>query len=145
MSKRKNITHLLPQIIERDGGEWKCHYCGCNLIPPWVTDDVEPYCVFTMSEAMPPQTMGDCDGKYTYEEVIRATEQASMGNLKYWICGWEIAPGYDVPVVDHKHPRSKGGSDHIDNLLAACWHCNQAKRDKTYEEYVKLLAVNHGS
>jgi hypothetical protein len=30
--------------------------------------------------------------------------------------------------VDHIHPRSKGGTDHPDNLVTACWDCNAGKR-----------------
>jgi hypothetical protein len=33
--------------------------------------------------------------------------------------------------VDHVHPKSKGGEDTLDNLVAACKKCNYAKRDKT--------------
>jgi hypothetical protein len=33
--------------------------------------------------------------------------------------------------VDHVWPRSKGGEDTLDNLVAACERCNYAKRDKT--------------
>ena len=31
--------------------------------------------------------------------------------------------------VDHVHPRSKGGSDSEDNLVTACFDCNQGKKD----------------
>ena len=33
--------------------------------------------------------------------------------------------------VDHVYPKSKGGADELDNLVAACKRCNYAKRDKT--------------
>lgn len=33
--------------------------------------------------------------------------------------------------VDHVYPKSKGGADELDNLVAACKKCNYAKRDKT--------------
>lgn len=32
--------------------------------------------------------------------------------------------------VDHVHPRSKGGSDDIDNLVTACESCNMGKLDR---------------
>jgi hypothetical protein len=32
--------------------------------------------------------------------------------------------------VDHVYPKSKGGQDELDNLVAACKRCNYAKRDK---------------
>ncbi len=31
--------------------------------------------------------------------------------------------------VDHDIPRSKGGSDHLNNLLPACTSCNRARQD----------------
>jgi hypothetical protein len=33
--------------------------------------------------------------------------------------------------VDHSRPRACGGSDHLNNLLAACVRCNRDKRDYT--------------
>lgn len=33
--------------------------------------------------------------------------------------------------VDHVYPKSRGGEDTMDNLVAACKRCNYAKRDKT--------------
>lgn len=33
--------------------------------------------------------------------------------------------------VDHSVPRSKGGTDHLNNLKAACIECNRQKSDKT--------------
>lgn len=38
--------------------------------------------------------------------------------------------------VEHMQPRSRGGNDHIDNLVAACAPCNQTKRTKTAEEFI---------
>ena len=35
----------------------------------------------------------------------------------------------DVPLqADHIHPKSKGGSDHDENLVTACIDCNSGKR-----------------
>lgn len=31
--------------------------------------------------------------------------------------------------IDHIHPKSKGGADDINNLIAACIDCNRGKRD----------------
>jgi 5-methylcytosine-specific restriction endonuclease McrA len=35
--------------------------------------------------------------------------------------------GQDATTVDHLLPRSKGGNDSMDNLVAACTKCNYAK------------------
>lgn len=41
-------------------------------------------------------------------------------------------PGCTVvaTTADHKVPLSHGGTNALDNLLAACLHCNSAKRDR---------------
>jgi hypothetical protein len=36
--------------------------------------------------------------------------------------------------VDHVFPKSKGGNDSMDNLVAACWECNQGKKDLIINE-----------
>lgn len=41
----------------------------------------------------------------------------------------------DVPLtIDHIIPKSKGGDDTWENLIAACVHCNNKKGDRTPEE-----------
>ncbi|MFD6095378.1 RNA-guided endonuclease IscB [Nocardiopsis flavescens] len=42
-----------------------------------------------------------------------------------------------VPLnIDHVHPRSRGGSDRVANLVLACVSCNQAKADRPVEEFI---------
>ena len=36
-------------------------------------------------------------------------------------------------VIDHMQPQAEGGSDHPDNLAAACYRCNEFKGAKTFE------------
>ncbi len=38
--------------------------------------------------------------------------------------------------VDHKRPKSKGGTDDLDNLQLLCPTCNEIKRDLTHREFV---------
>lgn len=40
-------------------------------------------------------------------------------------CG--ARPPDTVLEVDHVHPRSLGGLDHLENLKTACWNCNRGK------------------
>jgi hypothetical protein len=41
-----------------------------------------------------------------------------------------------VPLnIDHVHPRSRGGSDRVANLVLACIPCNQAKGNTPVEEF----------
>lgn len=38
-------------------------------------------------------------------------------------------PPFAVLEVDHKIPRSRGGTDDLDNLVTSCFNCNRGKRD----------------
>lgn len=42
--------------------------------------------------------------------------------------------GADANAVDHILARSRGGTNNLDNLVAACHHCNSRKHNKTPEE-----------
>lgn len=44
--------------------------------------------------------------------------------------------GPDHRTVDHRIPRSRGGSDGLANLVFACYACNQRKRDRPEDEFV---------
>jgi len=41
--------------------------------------------------------------------------------------------------LDHKHPRSRGGSDKIENLCISCKDCNRMKHDRTEAEFREFL------
>ena len=38
--------------------------------------------------------------------------------------------------VDHRTPRSRGGTHDLNNLITACRKCNSKKAYKTYEEFI---------
>ena len=42
---------------------------------------------------------------------------------------------FRVMEVDHILPRSRGGTDHPDNLQVLCSGCNRSKGDKTMAEW----------
>lgn len=62
-------------------------------------------------------------------------------------CGRTPSAHGVVLVVDHKVPRSWGGSNDPENLQPLCEDCNAGKRDyfKTFEPYAEKirLAINH--
>lgn len=45
-----------------------------------------------------------------------------------WRCAYCAKP---ANTIDHVQPRSKGGTDTWDNLVACCFRCNNTKSDKT--------------
>jgi hypothetical protein len=44
--------------------------------------------------------------------------------------GWEI---------DHSLPRARGGTDHLNNLVASCWTCNLDKSDMSYHQFRRQI------
>ncbi len=49
--------------------------------------------------------------------------------------------GMALPTVEHLPPRSRGGTDALDNLALACARCNATKRALTEDEYRAWLAA----
>ena len=41
-----------------------------------------------------------------------------------------LLDGYEFATVDHVIPRTKGGQDVIENVVLACWPCNQSKGNR---------------
>lgn len=47
------------------------------------------------------------------------------------------------PTIDHVIPKSQGGGNTRDNLVLACWTCNQAKKDRNPIEWAAdILAAS---
>lgn len=136
--KRKAVIYHAPVLAERDGG-WYCHYCGSKLVPFDVPINEAPYYQLKMTRSCHPSTLGDCDGRYTYEESMHACDLASRGLLMFWIIDWTLADGYRHAVVDHMTPVSKGGSNDLDNLVLACWECNCKKAAKPYDVFMRQI------
>lgn len=45
--------------------------------------------------------------------------------------------------IDHKTPKSKGGSDDLSNLLLTCRKCNQRKGKKDYNQFIDWLNLQN--
>jgi len=56
----------------------------------------------------------------------------TQGNCAY--CGCSLDPFGDWHI-EHAIPKSRDGSDHIDNLFPSCDACNRMKKSKTPEEF----------
>lgn len=71
-------------------------------------------------------------------------------NGRCWYCGTELiaskvgTAGKAGTVsnwfaVDHLFPKSRGGSNDLENLVPACFSCNSSKRHKTVEHFRQWL------
>ncbi len=54
-------------------------------------------------------------------------------------CGTALHP--TLFAVDHVHPKSRGGTRDLENLLPVCTPCNSGKGTKSLEDYRMYLAV----
>lgn len=72
-------------------------------------------------------------GHFTAEEFAHLCE--SRGHCCTY-CGAQTKM-----TVDHVVPLSRGGSNHIENIAPACLSCNSRKRDRTVEEFMKMVAA----
>jgi len=52
-----------------------------------------------------------------------------------WFCG------HPAETVDHAKPRSREGTNKDDNLLPACFYCNNLKSDMTICEFRRVVRV----
>jgi 5-methylcytosine-specific restriction endonuclease McrA len=80
-----------------------------------------------------------------YRNVPHRTQQASRKNIfvrdgyRCQYCGTRKKDGSELEL-EHVLPKSRGGRNTWDNLVAACRECNQKKNDRTPEEAgMKLL------
>lgn len=51
-----------------------------------------------------------------------------------WYCGVRVRNGH----IDHKNPRSRGGSNRRNNLVLACVPCNLSKNNLTAREFERM-------
>lgn len=48
---------------------------------------------------------------------------------------------YKVATFDHRHPKSLGGKDNLENLVIACTTCNEAKGNRTEAEFTHVKEI----
>lgn len=65
------------------------------------------------------------------ERLLSQQEKFAIAYQSNFTCGFCRAQvAHDNIQIDHLVPISKGGSDHRENLIAACKKCNQTKADQ---------------
>ena len=72
-------------------------------------------------------------GGMAMEADRRAEVWAKTGG-RCWYCGTQTAPWKNFHV-EHSVPKSKGGTDAIENLVPSCSTCNARKHDRDIEEF----------
>ena len=82
----------------------------------------------------------EVDAWLRFRDVFLAKKKQQVGSLKCYYCGkGNLKEEIDessgkrelsrLATIDHVKPRSKGGTDDEDNLVVACFTCNQKKAD----------------
>jgi hypothetical protein len=89
---------------------FSCRYCGTPTIPPIILR------VFS--------------ALYPVEFPFDPHWNTRVSHIAYWSVS---------ASVDHVLARSTGGGDDIDNLVTACWSCNQLKSNVPLERLEKQL------
>ena len=73
-----------------------------------------------------------------YQQGTLAGYETREYLLEVWNRQCTYCNAKDIPLqIEHIHARSKGGSNRISNLCLACEKCNQAKGNKSIEQFLK--------
>ena len=154
---------LLERIIKASSDEGDIvldPFCGCatacvaadRLDRQWVGIDLSPLAARLVRNRI--QT----EGPLYYDLVHRTdiprrtdvgrvppyrTQKHTLFGLQEGICnGCRIAFPFRNFTVDHVIPRSRGGTDHVDNLQLLCAACNSLKGSRTQAELIAALKRN---
>ncbi|MDE0239399.1 MAG: DNA methyltransferase [bacterium] len=128
-------------------------FCGCatalvsadRLQREWVGIDLSPLAVKLVNERIA-EDRGLWGGAITPDGPPRRTDMGDLPNYRTHrhrlygeqegVCvGCATHFPFRVMEVDHKLPRSKGGTDHPDNLQLLCSGCNRSKGGRTMAEW----------
>ena len=128
-------------------------FCGCattlvaadRLDRQWAGVDLSPLAVKLVEQRIAADR-GLWGGPTVLDKPPRRTDLGKLPNyrthrhrlygLQEGICaGCDTHFPFKIMEVDHILPRSRGGTDHFDNLQLLCSHCNRSKGSKTMAEW----------
>lgn len=74
------------------------------------------------------------EGRWNIHDLFENNIAKMKSDSVCWYCG-EVFEDKSQLTVDHVFPRSKGGTNDIDNIIMVCKHCNSSKRDTDLLEW----------
>ena len=159
---------LLERIIKASSNEGDMvldPFCGCAtacvaaelLGRQWIGIDISPKAVDLVKERLrQPSPLGigalyyrmlvtdrtdipqrtDIDAPKNY----RQNKHILFGQQEGVCAGCKIDFLFKIFEVDHKIPRTRGGTDHLENLQLLCPNCNRVKGNRPMEYLISQLA-----
>ncbi len=153
---------LLDRIIRASSNEGDMvfdPFCGCatalvaadRLGRHWAGVDLSPLAIRLVNDRIA-EDRGLWGGATALTEPPKRTDLGDLPNYRTHrhrlygeqegVCaGCETHFPFRVMDVDHMLPRSRGGSDHPDNLQLLCSGCNRSKGNKTMAEWRASLGA----
>ena len=158
---------LLERIIKASSNEGDVvldPFCGCatacvaaeRLERNWVGIDISPKAIELVKQRLEkPQPLGigplfhkmlviprtdvpqrtDIDAPKNY----RQNRHVLFGQQEGFCAGCKIDFPFKIFEVDHKIPKTRGGTDHIENLQLLCPNCNRIKGNRPMEYLITQL------
>ena len=133
-------------------------FCGCattlvaadRLNRQWAGIDLSPLAIKLVDQRIRDDRGALWGGAIVLDKPPPRTDLGKLPNYRTHkhrlygeqegLCvGCETHFPFKVMEVDHILPRSKGGSDHPDNLQLLCTHCNKSKGNKTMAQWRAAL------
>jgi len=148
---------LLERIIEASSNEGDIvfdPFCGCattlvaadRLERQWAGIDLSPLAVKLVNERISEDRGALWGGANVVDTLPKRTDLGQLPNYRTHrhrlygeqegVClGCDTHFPFKVMEVDHVLPKSRGGTDHFENLQLLCTHCNKSKGSKTMAEW----------
>ena len=98
--------NILVRLADRQG--WRCYYCGGRMIDPM-----------------------DLPARGAPDEL----DLARRYGVTPYTSGWQGKARCARATIEHLTPVSRGGTDEMDNLVAACSYCNKRRGDRSLDEF----------
>lgn len=74
------------------------------------------------------------EGRWNIHDLFENNIAKLKSDCVCWYCG-EVFDDKSKLTIDHVFPRSKGGTNDMNNIIMVCKHCNSSKRDTDLLEW----------